>query len=267
MMDANLEPTSAQHAPPLPSPQEVLDYPIPLLSDSVSLVWTEGLGRGLRLTEDIEAGETLIIEDAFLPCDDDMGVMVRHLIAILVQQSAGEAHAEKQLSALLALCPESFDTLPEEQMKAVRFVEAFCAFLAASEAGESIAVREAAATHTTLLCHLAVKVAMNSFGSGVYLWVSMLNHECDPNCEVVHEGGVTHIVSNRASFAGQNLSIRYGPAPELFDRYGFCCSCGSCEANMGAGGREEDMAELKRQRASAEEIRMLMMKARGGHDK
>ena len=102
--------------PALPAPVELDSYPVALRSDAIELVSVAGKGRGLILKENVEAGESLLVEDPVLPCDDDMGVVVRHLIEqVIVPWTSIEKHAvgEQRLSQLLLLCPESLESLPK----------------------------------------------------------------------------------------------------------------------------------------------------------
>lgn len=211
----------------LPPPFSLESYDIELLSDAVDVAVLPGKGRGLVVSEDCERGALLLCEEATFPLhQDDMGDTLRALLRDVVIPWASGKDASP-LAKLLLLSPSSLQSLPEEQMEAARYVEHFCGALAASEVEEAT-VREAAHAHTDLLKMLAVKVAMNSFPSGVFLYLSMLNHSCCANCEVVNEAGTTHIVTNRAVKAGEELTIRYAAAAELQGRYGFKCACAAC---------------------------------------
>lgn len=227
-------------AEPLPPPLSLDTHDIELLSDAVDVVMVPGKGRGLVVNEDIECSSLLLCEEASLPFDeDDMGATVRTLIRDVIIPWANREDPAP-LAKLLLLCPADLQHLPAEQKHAVSYVEEFCKALATREAEEAH-MREAAYRHTDLLKLLAVKVAMNSFASGVFLYLSMLNHSCCANCEVVHEGGTTHILTNRNVKAGEELTIRYAPAEELEARYGFKCDCGACDRNPTHTRREQSI--------------------------
>jgi len=196
-------------------------YEPELLHDAVSISLIEGKGRGLTVSEAIEEGEMLLCEIAALQCFDDLGQTL--LVAAMLLAGPDE---EGLLSHLLHLHPEALqaETLPEEQTAALVFAEAWCDKMQSDcELGRVIeANRE-------LLLLLGMKATMNAFSSGVYLFISMLNHSCCNNCEIVQHSGMAHVIANSTIPAGSELTIRYGNVDELPGRYGFQCACEVCE--------------------------------------
>lgn len=94
-------------------------------------------------------------------------------------------------------------------------------------------------------------------GIGLYLHLSMLNHDCNPNCVLTYsdcdEIGLRTV---RGIGEGEELCISYGPAkgrmqmPErrhkLWDQYHFECKCSTCQAEMRESCRSVDLTDLEK---------------------
>ena len=67
--------------------------------------------------------------------------------------------------------------------------------------------------------------------AGILPVIMLVNHSCDPNCEVREDPGrrTAKLVALRDLAAGEELTIRYGTAEEISaGRLGFTCSCPIC---------------------------------------
>ncbi|KNH08150.1 SET domain containing protein [Perkinsela sp. CCAP 1560/4] len=78
----------------------------------------------------------------------------------------------------------------------------------------------------------------NTFGWSIQSTLSLLNHDCMPNCYIApidERSGVMSIRASKKILPGEELTIAYMQADgnatirdELFDRYRFHCSCRMC---------------------------------------
>ncbi|KAI1287239.1 SET and MYND domain-containing protein 4 [Halotydeus destructor] len=76
-------------------------------------------------------------------------------------------------------------------------------------------------------------------GSGLYQSFSMINHTCNPNCEVLFDGSLLSVRTLRNLRKDEEISISYGADVKkhslierrtyLTNNYFFKCSCSSCE--------------------------------------
>ncbi|XP_063050633.1 histone-lysine N-methyltransferase SMYD3 [Engraulis encrasicolus] len=122
-------------------------------------------------------------------------------------------------------------------------------------------------THTHDLLSLLAKITCNCFtisdgelqevGVGLYPSMSLLNHDCQPNCVMLFEGTTLHLRAVRDIKTHQEVTISYAecvsPTAErrgqLEQQYHFTCQCRCCsnshrDAEMLAGGvRGEKLKE------------------------
>ncbi|KAL0969326.1 hypothetical protein UPYG_G00225600 [Umbra pygmaea] len=114
---------------------------------------------------------------------------------------------------------------------------------------------------------LLAKVACNCFtisdgelqeiGVGLYPSMSLLNHDCRPNCVMLFQGTTLHLRSVRDIHPTEELTISYigvlSPTRErraqLLDQYHFICQCQLCSTTcldpLMLGGEEEAWTPLK----------------------
>jgi len=224
-----------------------------LLHEGVAVEELAAKGRGLVAFEEIDAGEMILCETSLISCQDDLGETVRDIMlnAMLpwAKKEGQEVEGSSTFAKLNALHPTSLEDsyATEAQQDVVRYMETLCDVWENEDTDEEVKFLVSAHRERIVLLalkvilhinpmtdlilansNIAFQVTMNAFGSGLYLWISMLNHSCKPNCEAVHSDGVTHIVSNRRIEKGSELTIRYGPAEDLLTRYGFTCVCDVC---------------------------------------
>ena len=109
-----------------------------------------------------------------MQCFDDLG---QTLYAVASQWD--DLH---ELPQLLELHPDCLNDLPTDAEQAKQFTQQWC-----PEMSQSDKIGSVVQQHADVLVHLAVKMTMNAFSSGVYLYISMLNHSCQSNCEVRFE--------------------------------------------------------------------------------
>lgn len=82
--------------------------------------------------------------------------------------------------------------------------------------------------------------ATTPIGHAIYLYASLLNHSCRPNCSIDFDGTCARVRAQRFIRAGQELTISYLPSHLLIDRcqartllktiFYFDCQCDVCEA-------------------------------------
>ena len=78
-------------------------------------------------------------------------------------------------------------------------------------------------------------------GLGLYTTISLVNHSCNPNCEIIFYDNVAHIQATRFIPQGSKITIDYGMVYYLHPKekrqeilnqqYFFDCSCEACEGN------------------------------------
>eukprot|EP00743_Colponemidia_sp_Colp-15_P008679 GILK01009448.1.p1 GENE.GILK01009448.1~~GILK01009448.1.p1 ORF type:complete len:410 (+),score=62.49 GILK01009448.1:170-1231(+) len=79
-------------------------------------------------------------------------------------------------------------------------------------------------------------------GSGLYPFVSMLNHSCEPNATFTHHRNfVITVTAHRSinvgeeiciSYLGKNSKLSVADRQEALREYGFVCSCSRCQAEQ-----------------------------------
>ncbi|XP_069496525.1 histone-lysine N-methyltransferase SMYD3-like [Ambystoma mexicanum] len=125
---------------------------------------------------------------------------------------------------------------------------------------------------------LFAKVACNTFsicnaemqdlGAGLYPSMSLLNHDCDPNCVIVFEGKHLLLRAAREIQAGEELTTSYtnGMMPsterqsQLKRQYSFECKCYRCETHdkdhLMESGDKRALAETKKAQSKALELQL-----------
>jgi uncharacterized membrane protein YgcG len=81
--------------------------------------------------------------------------------------------------------------------------------------------------------------------AGILPVIMLVNHSCDPNCEVIEDPAMrtAKLVARRDLAAGEELTIRYGTAEETAAAggLGFTCSCPTCRTAAAAEPRSPEI--------------------------
>lgn len=180
----------------------------------VEVVETEGKGKGLRATEDIQTGDVLIQE---APLYSERGHTLTPVQSV-----------------------ESMKALPQENLESIQE-------LAASEGKK---LREVGFEDADLVLLRALRtnaVALPDGGQALYSISCRANHSCQPNA-ALHPGmdGVMRLTALRTIHAGEEVNVSYiGEAEllrntsrrqELLKRWGFECRCPRCVGADGTRG-------------------------------
>ncbi|XP_061734882.1 histone-lysine N-methyltransferase SMYD3 isoform X2 [Nerophis ophidion] len=129
------------------------------------------------------------------------------------------------------------------------------------------------------LLDLIAKVTCNCFtisdgelqeiGVGLYPSLSLLNHDCRPNCVMVFEGAKIHLRAILDIKPGEELTISYIETlslteerqKQLEDQYHFTCRCQKCDSQdtdcLMLSGEEERWLHLKEALPKLEELKAV----------
>jgi len=91
-------------------------------------------------------------------------------------------------------------------------------------------------------------------GWAVFPFLSLINHDCSPNSQVIFtEDNTALVITSRELASSEEVSISYVPTSlpvverraQLRARYGFDCHCATCTSELGRGRSKAQMSEAR----------------------
>ncbi|KAL0592261.1 hypothetical protein ABG067_000369 [Albugo candida] len=210
----------------------------PMYSKSIRLIndcTDVGGNRGYIATEDLEPGTLILLEKVHVPWPADAAKYDPLFLAKALESILRCSNQESFRKELGHLFPRTLEDLPTYLRHAGR--HKFSSTLKQLCTKYS----ELNVTEDELLQNI-FSMQCNAFHSGVFLYCSLLNHDCNPNCvkfiPVESDGSISQVRVTKKVDKGQPLTISYLYPREqsrlqrkriLEHQFGFECTCNLCK--------------------------------------
>jgi len=202
-----------------------------------------GGGRGIIAMEDLPAGSLVVAEIPVMPFEDASQLDDPECLMIALE---GVCASELAVNATEFIFPQDYSEADDEEKRNV-------ANIWGEDRLQQLAERVQVPRDELVRRVLALQ--HNAFDTGLYKWLSMINHSCAPNCIKFapsnSSGWASEIWTTRAVPKGGELTMSYrspletaASAMRLFlqQHHRFRCVCAACqdrerEATIGHTGR------------------------------
>jgi hypothetical protein len=189
---------------------------------------TQSRGMSCVSTRNIRSGELILMESPVYLWDG-LDWTEKDFFCELISRLCAD---NSSLEAMSFLYPRSLDDISPEEFETMRM-----------HLSDQILNELSTGTKmdTSYIVHVALILKHNGFSSGLYRWLTMINHSCEPNCIKLRPALGNSLYSEvwaiREILQGEEITINYCEFMEmsfaerqsfLHANHGFRCDCTRC---------------------------------------